>query len=92
MLEYLKAGTVKRIHVDRRVMAYNRKNGTNEPACTVQTSKGSKKCIRAPILGVSEMRQAGRFQRDDGSWYEVKPLSCGARAWVETRAAVEVIT
>jgi hypothetical protein len=92
MITYLKAGTVKRIHVNRQVLARNLKEGRNDPACTVQTSKGPHACKAATILGHSEMRQAGTFRRDTGGMYTVKPLGCGARVWVETRAAVEVIT
>jgi hypothetical protein len=91
---YLKQGTVKRIHVDRRVIAQNRKNGTHEPTITVQTSKGPHKCRRAVVLGNGEMVQAGPVYSDeDGKMVRViKPLGCGARVWFETRAAVEMIT
>jgi hypothetical protein len=93
MIQYLPAGTIKRIHVDRRVLAQNLKAGANAPAVTVQTSKGPLKAIQATVLGHSEMMQAGTFIRDaDGSRRTVKPLGCGARVWLETRAAVEVIT
>lgn len=83
MLQYLKAGTIKRIHVDRRVLAQNRVNTHQQPAITVQTSKGPLKAKRAMVLGVGEMIQAGGA---------IKALSCGARVWYETKAAVEVIT
>lgn len=93
MLEYLKAGTIKRIHVDRAVLASNRKNNENVPAITVQTSKGPYKCRKATVLGASEMVMAGTFRRDaDDSEYTIKPLGCGARVWLETKSAVEMIT
>lgn len=93
MLRYLRSGTVKRIHVDRRIIAQNRKNGTDLPAITVQTSKGPLKCREANVLGMGRMVQSGRYRRDaDGSVLEIKPLSCGARIWFQTNAAVEVIT
>lgn len=93
MIQYLKAGTMKRVHVDRRILAQNLKTGANAPAVTVQTSKGAYKCRAANILGYSEMRQAGTFARDsDGEVFTLKPLKCGARVWVETMAAIEVIT
>jgi len=94
MLKYLKAGTIKRIHVDRRVIAQNRKNNTHEPTITVQTSKGPHKCRRATVLGIGEMVQAGPVYSDvDNKLVRVvKPLSCGARVWFETDAAVEMIT
>jgi hypothetical protein len=67
-------GYVKRIHMDRH------KIRRGEPdAVTVQTSAGSIKCRSADILGESSV-----VYRPD------KPLSCGAKAWVETKARVEV--
>ena len=73
-MNILRAGTVKRLHVDRRIMAQNRKNGTNEPAYTIQTSKGSIKCHWVD----------GYFTFDQSK----KPLSCGARMYGETRGEV----
>jgi len=84
MLTYVKQGLIKRIHVDRRIVAQNRKRGENKPAVTVQLSSGSLKARRVSVLGNSEVVQA------DG--VRVKPLNCGARIWIETRAAVEVFT
>lgn len=75
----LPAGTVKRIHVDRRVIAQNRKNGTKLPHWTIQTSKGPIKCNEWWISG--------------GQIWGVRPgtkqLSCGARVYMVTHAAVE---
>jgi len=83
-LTYLPAGTVKRLHVDRRIVAQNRRLNTREPAITVQTSKGPLKARYVNILGGSEFQQA-----DDE--LGIKPLGCGARLWVKTRAALEVV-
>lgn len=68
------AGTIKRIHVDRRVIAQNRKSGGDEPAWTIQTSKGPIKCRFWNIVGAASGRQGA------------KPLSCGARMYIETTA------
>jgi hypothetical protein len=84
MLTYVKQGLIKRIHVDRRIVAQNRKRGENKPAITVQLSGGPLKARRVTILGNSEAVQA-----DD---VRVRPLSCGARIWIETKAAVEVFS
>lgn len=78
MMNRLPAGTVKRLHVDRQVMARNTAKGTFDPALTVQTSNGPLKAHAVRILGPSVLIQSR------------KPLSCGARAWVETHAEVEV--
>lgn len=76
----LEAGTIKRIHVDRRVIAQNRKSGGNAPAWTIQTSKGPIKCHLWHAYGFCS-----------GSAPDDKPLSCGARMWIETRAKVEYL-
>jgi hypothetical protein len=77
----LRAGTIKRIHVDRRVVAANRKRGAcyQLPAITVQTSKGPYKAFAANVFGAGRMVQS------------TKPLACGARIWFETKARVEVV-
>jgi len=75
-------GTVKRIHVDRRILAQNLKTGRNDPAITVQTSKGSLKANNVHVYGNCHFVQAGIGG--------TKPLSCGARVWVETHAFVEL--
>lgn len=74
----LPGGTIKRIHVDRKVLAQNRKHGTDEPAWTVQTSKGPIKCRSWSAKGTL--------------WAEPNPkqLSCGARMYIVTRAPMEV--
>lgn len=70
-----KFGAIKRIHVNRQIIAANRKYGTDHPAITVQTSAGSLVCRSAEITGPSKMRSD-------------KPLSCGARIYLETRSVV----
>jgi hypothetical protein len=72
------SGPLKRVHVNRHVIAANVKNGTDEPAVTIQTSAGSIPCYAAHIDGPSLMRSD-------------KPLACGARVYLETRAPVIAI-
>lgn len=74
----LPEGTIKRIHVDRQVIARNQKHGTYDPPIKVQTSKGPIACDGAVIHGPSLV-----IYRPD------KPIASGARLWIETRAAVE---
>ncbi len=74
---YIAAGTVKRIHVDKRIIMQNLKSGRTDPPITVQTSRGSVKCAKVMVFGTSTM-----VYRPD------KPLNCGARIWLETRAEV----
>lgn len=77
----LKAGTIKRLHVDRHIVAKNVKQGRRDPAITVQTSKGSHKASRVFWDGPSFFVQAGVNPT-------IKPLNCGARLWIETKAEV----
>lgn len=70
-------GTIKRVHVDKHVIASNLKHGRNEAPVTVQTSQGPLKCYGVDILGPSRF-----VYRPD------KPLSCGARLWIETHAEI----
>lgn len=73
----IRDGLIKRIHVDKHVIAANRKHGRNDPPITIQTSRGSKKAFAVDIKGPS------RF-----IYSPDKPLSCGARLWIETTAEV----
>lgn len=75
------AGTIKRLHVDKQIIAQNRKSGRNDPTITVQTSKGSYKASVVEVLGPSKFLQANACR---------KPLSCGARVWIETKAEVQL--
>lgn len=74
----IRKGLIKRIHVNKHVIAHNVKHGTHEPAITIQTSVGPvRRAYRVSINGPSEMI------------YSDKPLSCGARVWLETTAEVD---
>lgn len=66
-------GPLKRIHVNKHVIAANVKHGRNDPAITVQTSAGSFVARKVVIHGPSVMRSD-------------KQLSCGARIYLETNA------
>lgn len=76
----LRRGTVKRIHVSQPNIKSNRKHGTKLPVLSVVTSS-------APVLHADtvEIRGTSRLvYRPD------RPLSCGARVWIETRAEVKL--
>jgi hypothetical protein len=72
-----RAGTIKRIHVNKHILRANAKDGTDLPAVTIQTSKGSFTARRVEIMGPSCVVQG-------------KPLSCGATVWVETKSRLGV--
>ncbi len=72
-------GCIKRIHVNQHKIKSNLKNGLNEPVLTVKTSSNNYKTNSVEVLGSSTIV----YSPD-------KPLSCGAKVWVETTADVEL--
>jgi hypothetical protein len=67
----------KRIHINQHVIRANAKNGTNDPAISVKTYKENITAHRVEIHGASSVV----YSPD-------KPLSCGARVWIETDESV----
>ena len=67
------------IHVNQHVIRANKTNGTNEPVLTVKTYKSNTYAHAVDILGTSRVV----YSPD-------KPLSCGAKVWIETES--EVVT
>jgi hypothetical protein len=67
-----------RIHVNQHHIKANAK-GAELLVLTVKSSKGNIKCNRVMIHGPSTVV----YSPD-------KPLSCGAKVWIETDAEVEV--
>jgi hypothetical protein len=66
------------IHVNRQKIAQNVKYGRHDPAIIVRTYKGSQNAHDVEILGPARIVHAK------------KPLSCGARVWIETQATVKI--
>ena len=69
-----------KIHVNQHVVKANAKNGTNDPVLTVKTYKGNTYANEVRIHGNSVVV----YSPD-------KPLSCGAKVWIETTSPVEVL-
>ena len=85
MIEYpmvLKAGNLKRLHVDQHRIRANVKDGTDIPAITVQGTGGPYKAHEVEILDKDGDVVATMIYRPHD------PLSCGARLWIETRGEV----
>jgi regulator of extracellular matrix RemA (YlzA/DUF370 family) len=68
------------IHVNQHIIKRNTKEGTNDPVLTVKTYKSNTYAHEVIIKGNSRVV----YSAD-------KPLSCGARVWLETEAEVEVV-
>ena len=69
----------KIVHVNQHIIKENRKNGTRKPPLTCKTSKDNIYAKDIIIDGPCRIR----YSPD-------KPLSCGAKVWIETEA--EVVT
>ena len=69
----------KKIHVNMHVIRRNQKTGEREPVITVKTYKTNTYAHEVEILGNSKVV----YSPD-------KPLSCGARLWIETDSEVMV--
>jgi len=67
----------KRIHVNQHVIRSNKKNNENNPVLTVKTYKDNVYSNEVQILGESTVMYKPN-----------KPLSCGAKVWIETDSEV----
>ncbi len=77
----IRKGLIKRIHVSQVNLRANRKNGNDAlPVFTIQTSKGPRYASHVDIDGPSKLVNSPN-----------KPLSCGARIWIETHAEVRYV-
>ena len=74
------AGTIKRIHVNQHIVRANVAANADAHAVTVQWKGKSYIARDIQIRGESTVMQRMH-----------KPLSCGARIWIETRAEVEIL-
>jgi hypothetical protein len=68
---------LSRIHVNKHVIAKNRKHGLNFPPISIKRGKMNIYAHSVDILGASKVV----YSPD-------KPLKCGARLWIETYAPV----
>ena len=69
-----------KIHVNQHVVRSNKKHGKKEPVLTVKTYKSNTYAHEVEINGPSKVI----YSPD-------KPLSCGARVWIETESEVLVL-
>ena len=68
-----------RIHVNQHKIRSNKKHNLNDPVITVKTSKSNTYAHEVEVLGPSKII----YSPD-------KPLSCGARVWIETEGEVKI--
>lgn len=75
----MRAGTIKRIHVNQHMIRRNKATGEHNNVITVQWRNKSYPVAKVQIKGPAE----AIYSPD-------KPLSCGAHVWVETKGEVVV--
>lgn len=68
------------IHVNQHIVKANAKDGVDNPVLTIKTYKSNTYAHEVMIKGKSKVV----YSPD-------KPLSCGARVWIETQSEVEII-
>lgn len=73
----------KRIHINQHKIRANAKNGTEEPVITCKTSKANVYGKMVEIYHEDQVVATVKYEPN-------KPLSCGAKVWVETDAHVVV--
>jgi hypothetical protein len=73
---------IKRIHVDQHAIRRNKREGTNLPPISVKTYKSNDKANEVRIIDDNGNEVAKIIYSPS------KPLSCGARVWIETNSEV----
>jgi hypothetical protein len=69
-----------KIHVNQLVIRNNCKTGRRDPVLSVKAGRNNTYCHAVSIAGPSQVI----YSPD-------KPLSCGAKVWIETTSAVTII-
>lgn len=72
------------IHVNQHSIKKNRKYGTRDPVITCKNYKTNKYADEVIIYGQDGL-EAARIRHSPD-----KPLSCGARVWIETLNNIEI--
>lgn len=70
-----------RIHVNQHIIRSNNKTGEREPPLTVKDHKQNRRATTAQIVVDGRVVAEVVYSPD-------KPLSCGARVWIETNEEV----
>ena len=70
---------IARIHVNQHVIKANAKNGESNPIFTIKQGGSNTYAFNVKVKGEMELV----YSPD-------KPLSCGAKVWIETKGDIEV--
>jgi len=74
----------KIIHVNQHQIRHNAKHGTSDPVLTVKTYKSNEYASEVLVKKDNEVVAKIVYSPD-------KPLSCGARVWIETEEEVVIL-
>ena len=74
----------KIIHVNQHQIRHNHKHGTSDPVLTVKTYKSNEYASEVLVKKDNEVVAKIVYSPD-------KPLSCGARVWIETEEEVVIV-
>ena len=69
----------KIVHIKQHIIKRNAKTGERKPVITVKTYKTNTYCNRV------------KFTDGEIKYSPDKPLSCGAKVWIETNQPVEIL-
>ena len=72
----------KIIHINQHIIKSNSKNNTNDPVITCKTYKSNEYANSLEIKDKDNVTIAKLIYSPD------KPLSCGAKVWIETESTV----
>tara|TARA_R110000744_G_scaffold89251_1_gene173606 strand:- start:195 stop:452 length:258 start_codon:yes stop_codon:yes gene_type:complete len=72
---------ITRIHVNQHVIRANAKNGENNPIFTVKSKGKNTYAHSVKVVGEMELVYSPN-----------KPLSCGAKVWIETKGDIKMST
>lgn len=70
---------MKRIHINQHIIRRNSKTGDREPVITIKEGRTNTYAHSVEILGPSRIV----YSPD-------KPLSCGAKVWIETDSDIKI--
>ena len=76
---------MNRFHVNIGIIRSNKKHGTNDPVLTVKTYKPN---IKTVLLSNDYAHEVEILGDSKVVYSPEKPMSCGARVWIETDAEV----
>ena len=75
----------KVIHINQHVIRSNTKSGKQDPPITVKTYKSNTRA-RSVVIHDAQGREVARIV-----YRPEKPLSCGAKVWIETKNELTII-